>query len=204
MTNSLYRVGIVGATWIAVRKTPDPPPPFDKDIGDAISISHASTLAAMPNLELVAVCDLLPELLDDFKTTWADELPDANTYTDHREMLAAEKLDILVVATSDNRHADIVVDGAEAGVRGILCEKPLATSLEDADPHDSGVRRARRPAPRQPQPSLESSHARDTRPDTLRPDRKVGIHRRVPRRPESHALPQRNAHDRRDLLLRGI
>ena len=133
MNHLPYRVGIVGATWIAVRKTPPPPPPFGKDIGDAISISHASTLSALPNLELVAVCDLVPELLDDFKTTWADDLPDANTYTDYREMLAGENLDILVVATSDNRHAEIVVDGAEAGVRGILCEKPLATSLEDAD-----------------------------------------------------------------------
>ena len=87
----------------------------------------------MPNVELVAVCDLVPELLDDFKTAWADDLPNANTYTDYREMLAKEDLDILTVATSDNRHTDIVVDGANAGVKGILCEKPLATSLDDAD-----------------------------------------------------------------------
>ena len=133
MGNSRYRVGIVGATWIAVRKTPAPPPPFANNIGNAISLSHASTLAALPNMELVAVCDLVPELLDDFKSNWADDLPDANTYTDYREMLANENLDIIVVATSDNRHTDIVVDGAESGVKGILCEKPLATSLEDAD-----------------------------------------------------------------------
>ena len=133
MTHSPYRVGIVGATWIAVRRNEAPPPPFGNDIGNSISLSHASTLAALPDLELVAVCDLVPGLLDDFKTTWADGLPDANTYTDYREMLANENLDILVVATSDNRHTDIVVDGAEAGVKGILCEKPLATLLEDAD-----------------------------------------------------------------------
>ena len=133
MGNSRYRVGIVGATWIAVRKTPASPPPFGKDIGNAISLSHAATLDALPDLELVAVCDLVPDLLDDFKTTWASELRNANTYTDYHEMLANENLDILIVATSDNRHTDIVVDGAEAGVKGILCEKPLATSLEDAD-----------------------------------------------------------------------
>ena len=68
MGNSRYRVGIVGATWIAVRKTPASPPPFGKDIGNAISLSHAATLDALPDLELVAVCDLVPELLDDFKT----------------------------------------------------------------------------------------------------------------------------------------
>lgn len=133
MTNSRYRVGIVGATWIAVRRNEAPPPPFANDIGNAISLSHAATLQSMPNLELAAVCDLVPELLDDFTTTWGSELPNANTYTDYREMLAAENLDILVVATSDNRHTDIVVAGAEAGAKGILCEKPLATTLEDAD-----------------------------------------------------------------------
>lgn len=55
------------------------------------------------------------------------------TYADYREMLAKESLDILSVVTSDHRHADIVVEAAEAGVRGIFCEKPIATSLEDAD-----------------------------------------------------------------------
>ena len=48
-------------------------------------------------------------------------------------MLSKEDLDILAVATSDHRHADITVDGANAGVKGVLCEKPLATSMEDAD-----------------------------------------------------------------------
>lgn len=123
----------MGATWIAVRHTGSPPPPFRNDIGNAVSLSHAATLNALPDMELVAVCDLVPELLDDFKATWAEELPDANTYTDYREMLEREELDILTVATSDDRHTDIVIDGANAGVKGILCEKPLATSLEDAD-----------------------------------------------------------------------
>ena len=110
------------------------PYPFRNDIGNAIGgVSHAATLAMLPNTELVAVCDLVPGLLDDFKAAWADDLPNVNTYTDYREMLAREDLDILTVATSDNRHTDIVVDGANAGVKGILCEKPLATSLEDAD-----------------------------------------------------------------------
>ena len=134
MGHSPYRVGIVGATWIAVRHTGSAPAPFRNDIGNAIGgVSHAATLAMLPNTELVAVCDLVPGLLDDFKAAWADDLPNVNTYTDYREMLAREDLDILTVATSDNRHTDIVVDGANAGVKGVLCEKPLATSLEDAD-----------------------------------------------------------------------
>ena len=134
MRHSPYRVGIVGATWIAVRPLGTPPAPFRNDIGNAIGgVSHAATLSMLTNTELVAVCDLVPGLLEDFKAAWADDMPNVSTYTDYREMLAREDLDILTVATSDNRHTDIVVDGANAGVKGILCEKPLATSLEDAD-----------------------------------------------------------------------
>ena len=48
-------------------------------------------------------------------------------------MLAAENLDVVTVATSDHRHADLVVDAANAGVKGIFCEKPMATSVADAD-----------------------------------------------------------------------
>lgn len=55
------------------------------------------------------------------------------TYADWREMLATEKLDIVNIATNSPFHADITVACAEAGVRAVLCEKPLATRLTDAD-----------------------------------------------------------------------
>ena len=48
-------------------------------------------------------------------------------------MLREEGLDLLSVATSDHLHADMVVDAVTAGVKGIFCEKPLATTLADAD-----------------------------------------------------------------------
>jgi predicted dehydrogenase len=48
-------------------------------------------------------------------------------------MLAAERLDLVSVATPDDRHVGPVVAAAEVGAQGILCEKPLATALADAD-----------------------------------------------------------------------
>jgi predicted dehydrogenase len=48
-------------------------------------------------------------------------------------MFEAENPELVSVATSDHFHADIVVDAAERGTAAILCEKPLATTLEDAD-----------------------------------------------------------------------
>lgn len=55
-------------------------------------------------------------------------------YTDYREMLARERPDIAVVAPSScEQRLDMVTACVEAGVKGILCEKPIAASLAEAD-----------------------------------------------------------------------
>jgi predicted dehydrogenase len=95
--------------------------------------SHAGAYAAVPSTEVVAVCDLLPERVEQFRQSWGATFPDARGYADYREMLARERIDLLSVVTPDDRHAQIVVDAVEAGVRAIFCEKPIATTLADAD-----------------------------------------------------------------------
>ena len=98
-----------------------------------IGFHHAQGFLGLDNATLVAGCDLSQERLEEFSDSCKENWPDLACYTSHQEMLAEESLDILTVATSDHRHADIVVDAAEAGVKGIFCEKPLATNLADAD-----------------------------------------------------------------------
>ena len=95
--------------------------------------AHASGLVGLPNAELVAACDLLQPALDSFQEDWKDTWPNLGLYTNHREMLERENLDIVTVATSNHRHADLVVDASNAGAKGIFCEKPMATNLADAD-----------------------------------------------------------------------
>lgn len=69
-----------------------------------------------------------------FRANYAAAFPELRIYSNHKEMLEKESpLDIVTVGVSDHRHADIVVDAANAGVKGIFCEKPLATTLEDTD-----------------------------------------------------------------------
>ena len=126
-----YRAAIVGLTNIGAR--PLPPEPVHPALGFAWPHSHASAYALLPNVEVAAVCDLRTEPLEQFRTSFHEQWPDVHLYTDYREMLAGEGIDLLSVVTSDHRHAQIVVDAAEAGVRGIFCEKPIATSLADAD-----------------------------------------------------------------------
>ena len=130
MPTRIYRVGIVGASQIAAATSPDEP---SIPVRNAVIPSHAASLALMPNVEVVGVCDLVPELTERFKRGWGGKWPDLGLYSDHREMLRSRDIDILAVATPDHLHADITVNAASAGVKGILCEKPMATSLSDAD-----------------------------------------------------------------------
>ncbi|MBM4436820.1 MAG: Gfo/Idh/MocA family oxidoreductase, partial [Actinobacteria bacterium] len=136
--STVYRAGIIGLSAIGMRR---PAPDLGGVIGDWMPHTHASAYAALPCTQVTAVCDLVSAKGDDFKATWGDVWPEVRCYTDHRTMLASESLDIVSVVTSDFAHADPVVDAASAGVRAIACEKPLATTLADADRMIAAVER---------------------------------------------------------------
>jgi len=125
-----YRAAIVGLTGIAA-SPPSPAP--DPLLGTVVPHSHAGGYALVPATEVVAVCDLVPELLDNFQKQWGDTFPHVQGYTDYHKMLAEQEIDLLSVVTSDHRHTQIVIDAVEAGVKGVYCEKPIATTLADAD-----------------------------------------------------------------------
>jgi predicted dehydrogenase len=127
---STYRAAIVGLTGIAASPPPAAPDPV---LGTVVPHSHVGAYASLPETEVVAVCDLVPALLDNFRQQWGSTFPQAKGYTDYHAMLAEQEIDLLSVVTSDHRHAQIVVDAVEAGVKGIYCEKPIATTLADAD-----------------------------------------------------------------------
>ena len=129
MTSGRYRVGIVGASEIAAGV----PAASAGPLANELMVSHAASLALTPAVEVVGVCDVVPELLDRFKRRWETRWPNVRLYSDYGEMLGERDLDIVTVATPDHLHADVTVDAANAGVKGVYCEKPLATSLEDAD-----------------------------------------------------------------------
>ena len=116
MPSRTYRAGVIGLRPIAARRSEPDQPPFKQGIVH----SHTGGLALLPNVEVAGYCDLAPDLLDDFGRNWSGRWPDAKPYTDYKEMLDKENLDILGVATSEHLHADITVDAANAGVKGIL------------------------------------------------------------------------------------
>lgn len=125
-----YRAAIVGLNWIGA----DPAgPATDSGLGTSLPYSHASAIAATPDVSVVAVCDIDQGALDRFDHNWRATWPGYAAFTDYREMFATCGLDLVAVATPDDVHTDVVLAAIDAGVKAVFCEKPLATSLAEAD-----------------------------------------------------------------------
>jgi len=110
---------------------------------DRISIGHVGVGAqglsthvklfheaeAMNNTQQVAVCDLWNKRVDAAKAML--NLKDDAGYTDHRKLMERKDIDAIVIATSDNWHADVTLAAIAAG-KHVYCEKPLCRTVEEA------------------------------------------------------------------------
>lgn len=74
-------------------------------------------------------------------TTAARELGWEDAATDWREVIARPDIDLVDICTPGDSHAEIAVAAARAG-KAVLCEKPLANSVKDADRMLAAVRKA--------------------------------------------------------------
>ena len=89
--------------------------------------THAQALSTLPESELVAVCDASPARAAAFGERY--HVPG---YTDVGEMIAAQKVQAVVVCTPHPAHAAPAIQAARAGAH-MLIEKPMAASLKDCD-----------------------------------------------------------------------
>lgn len=99
---------------------------------DRTPASHnfASAFDAVAETEIVAVFDKGADTRQAFRDCWGANVA---AYDRFDLMLQQERPDILCVATGQKMHADQIQEAVAAGVQGILCDKPLATSLAEAD-----------------------------------------------------------------------
>ncbi|WP_331233324.1 Gfo/Idh/MocA family protein [Natronorarus salvus] len=97
-----------------------------------VRASHAGGYDETEGIELVAIADVDGEKLARFGTAWGIDAD--RRYDDHRELLAAEELDVVSVCTPSFLHHRHVVDAAEstADPSVIWCEKPIASRPTDA------------------------------------------------------------------------
>ncbi len=89
---------------------------------------HVQFLNEQPEVKVTAVADILSERAEEI-----GEQVGAQPYTDYRRMLQEQHLDIAVVATPDPLHKEPTLAAIKAGVPTIIQEKPLATTVADAE-----------------------------------------------------------------------
>lgn len=96
-------------------------------------ISPNHIVAAQKNqLEIVALCDLVPQNIEDKMLKFSIDKSRTRGYLDYREMLEKEKPDLVTIATESGTHAEIALTCMAHGCH-LIIEKPIALSMEDAD-----------------------------------------------------------------------
>ncbi len=90
---------------------------------------HLESLSLIRGVEVVALCDTHIEMCEERKEQYN---LDCNCYSDYKEMLEKEEIDIVAVATSDQTHKDITVASLRSGCH-VMCEKPMALILDECE-----------------------------------------------------------------------
>ena len=104
------RIGIIGCGGIANGK-------------------HMPALKKLANVEMVAFCDIIEEKA--VKAAREFGVPGAKVFTDYKELLKEQDIDVVHVLTPNKQHSFITVDALEAG-KHVMCEKPMAINSAEA------------------------------------------------------------------------
>ena len=107
-TSKKVKIGSIGTGWIAA--------------------NHIAEYLKMPDVEVVALADLVPGKAEAFGKKYGC---DARCYLSGHEMLEAEELDGVSVCTYNTQHAPCTIDALEHGVN-VMLEKPFTVTLDEA------------------------------------------------------------------------
>ncbi|EGO86428.1 myo-inositol 2-dehydrogenase, partial [Clostridium botulinum C str. Stockholm] len=89
---------------------------------------HAENLAfRIPNAELLAVCSVVKEEVEEVKDTWGIKYG----YTNFDEMLKNKELDAIFISSPSGFHCEQIEKALDAGFH-VFSEKPLGLYLEEA------------------------------------------------------------------------
>ena len=76
--------------------------------------------------EVGAVCDVVEARAKEMAAKYK-----CKAYTDYKDLIADKDLDAVIVAATNTTHAEMTIAALKAG-KHVLCEKPMATNLQDA------------------------------------------------------------------------
>jgi UDP-N-acetylglucosamine 3-dehydrogenase len=108
MENRKLKVGVIGCGAIAQRR-------------------HLPEYQARNDVEIVAVCDFSAERAEQVKEKFGAKYAITKT----EELLALDEIDAVSICTPNQFHASVSIQAMKAG-KHVLCEKPMATTIEEA------------------------------------------------------------------------
>ncbi|ALS29199.1 Gfo/Idh/MocA family oxidoreductase [Paenibacillus cisolokensis] len=89
---------------------------------------HMPALSKNKHVEMVAFCDIVEERALEAAAKYGAE--GAKTYTDYKELLKDESIDVVHVCTPNDSHSYITIDALESG-KHVMCEKPMAKTAAE-------------------------------------------------------------------------
>ncbi|MEM3659102.1 MAG: Gfo/Idh/MocA family oxidoreductase [Thermoproteota archaeon] len=98
---------------------------------------HARVYSELPGVRLVATADVVEKNA----RVAAREFGAEKWYTDYNDLLARPDIDAVSIVVPDHLHREPTIAAARAG-KAVLLEKPIATTLRDADAIVNAVRKA--------------------------------------------------------------
>jgi predicted dehydrogenase len=110
---------------------------------------HLGKFLGNPNVQVVAVCDVVKERLDDAKAMVEKRYGDGkrtdfkgcDSYNDFRQVLERKDIDAVVIATPDHWHTIPCIQAA-AAKKHIYCEKPLTHNIAEGRKLVDAVKRS--------------------------------------------------------------
>ena len=88
-----------------------------------IAPTHAKAISGLPDAELVAVADILPQKAEKLAAAYG-----CTAYADVQQMLAREKLDVVEICTPSGLHGAHACQAMRAGCH-VVVEKPMEITL---------------------------------------------------------------------------
>ena len=90
---------------------------------------HMPSLSKIPNVRMVAFCDIIEEKA--IKAAEKFGVEGAKVYTEYKELLKDESIEVVHVLTPNKEHSFITIDALYAG-KHVMCEKPMAKTAAEA------------------------------------------------------------------------
>lgn len=95
--------------------------------GSIAQYRHLPEYYSNKEVEIVAVCDIVAERAEEMAVQYG-----AKAFTDYKDVVNLDEIDVVSVCLPNYLHAPVSIAALNAG-KHVLCEKPMATSQEEAE-----------------------------------------------------------------------